>query len=120
MGKAIAYNLDQWDKITTYLESPYLTPNNNTCENAIRPFVLGRKNWLFCQSPKGAESYCGIYTLIETAKQNGLVPVAYLTAFLKKYRSLSHPRTGKNSFPGTFLLLKLTDTDFLDIIPLIA
>jgi transposase len=84
LGKAIAYSLGQWDKMTAYLESPYLTPDNNACENAIRPFVLGRKNWLFCKSPEGAESSCGIYTLIETAKQNGLIPLHYLTALFEK------------------------------------
>jgi len=47
-------------------------------ENAIRPFVLGRKNWLFNGSPRGAESSCTIYSVIETAKQNGLNPHAYL------------------------------------------
>jgi transposase len=68
LGKAIHYSLAQWDKMTAYLGSPYLTPDNNACENAIRPFVLGRKNWLFCQSVGGAESSCGMFTLIETAK----------------------------------------------------
>jgi transposase len=52
LGKAIQYSLSQWDKMTAYLESPFLTPDNNACENAIRPFVLGRKNWLFCKSPE--------------------------------------------------------------------
>ena len=84
LGKAIHYSLDQWDKLAAYLESPYLTPDNNACENAIRPFVIGRKNWLFCQSPDGAESSCGMYTLIQTAKQNGLVPFKYLTAVFEK------------------------------------
>ena len=84
LGKAIAYTLGQWDKMTAYLESPHLTPDNNACENAIRPFVLGRKNWLFSQSPLGAESSCGIYTLIETAKQNGLVSAHYLTVLFEK------------------------------------
>ena len=84
LGKAINYSLSQWDKMTAYLESPYLTPDNNACENAIRPFVLGRKNWLFCKSPEGAESSCGMYSLIETAKQNGLVPINYLTALFQK------------------------------------
>ena len=84
LGKAIHYSLAQWDKMVKYLESPYLTPDNNACENAIRPFVLGRKNWLFCQSPEGAKSSCGIYSLIETAKQNGLIPAHYLTALFEK------------------------------------
>jgi transposase len=84
LGTAIEYTLKQWDKMTAYLESPYLTPDNNACENAIRPFVLGRKNWLFSQSPEGAESSCGIYTLIETARQNGLVAAHYLTVLFEK------------------------------------
>ena len=84
LGKAIHYSLAQWNKMITYLESPYLTPDNNACENAIRPFVLGRKNWLFSQSPQGAESSCGLYTLIQTAKQNGLIPFKYLTAIFEK------------------------------------
>jgi transposase len=54
------------------------------CENAIRPFVIGRKNWLFCQSSKGADSSCGMYTLIETAKLHGLVPFKYLKALFEK------------------------------------
>ena len=84
LGKAIHYSLTQWEKMTAYLKSPYLSPDNNACENAIRPFVLGRKNWLFCQSPAGAESSCGMYSLIETAKQNGLVPFKYLMAVFEK------------------------------------
>jgi transposase len=70
--------------MVAYLESSYLTPDNNACENAIRPFVLGRKNWLFNKSPEGAESSCGMYSLIETAKQNGLTPLRYLTAVFEK------------------------------------
>ena len=84
LGNAIRYTLNQWDKLTAYLESPYLTPDNNACENAIRPFVLGRKNWLFNKSPEGAESSCGIYSLIETAKQNGLEPLLYLREIFER------------------------------------
>jgi transposase len=84
LGKAINYTLEQWPKLAAYLESPYLTPDNNACENAIRPFVLGRKNWLFCQSPAGAESSCGMYSLIETAKENGVEPYEYLTMIFDK------------------------------------
>jgi transposase len=77
-GKAIAYSLGQWDKLVHYLDLPELTPDNNGAENAIRPFVLGRKNWLFSGSPAGADASCAIYTLIETAKANGLKPWDYL------------------------------------------
>jgi transposase len=78
-GKAISYTIKQWDKL-----SAYITPNNNACENAIRPFVVGRKNRLFSQSPDGAKSSCAMYTLIRTAKQNGLVPGDYLTLLFER------------------------------------
>ena len=84
MGTAIKYTLNQWNKMTAYLGSYHLTPDNNACENAIRPFVIGRKNWLLSGSPEGAKSSCGIYSLIETAKQNGIVPVHYLSVLFEK------------------------------------
>jgi len=99
LGKAIEYSLAQWDKLVRYLESPYLTPDNNACENAIRPFVLGRKNWLFCQSPDGAKSSCGMYTLIETAKRNGLKPFDYLTALFEKAPLASSPQDWEKLLP---------------------
>jgi len=99
LGKAISYSLGQWDKLVRYLESPYLTPDNNACENAIRPFVMGRRSWLFSQSPDGAESSCGMYTLIETAKRNGLVPRDYLTALFEKAPLASSPQDWEKLLP---------------------
>ena len=78
LGKAIRYTLNEWPKLVRYLETPYLTPDNNVAEQAIRPFVVGRKNWLFSGSPKGAESSSAMYSLTETAKQNGVNPNDYL------------------------------------------
>ena len=54
------------------------------CENAIRPFVMGRKAWLFCQSPDGAESSCGMYSLIQTAKLNKINTFEYLKTVFEK------------------------------------
>ena len=99
LGKAISYTLGQWDKLVRYLESPYLTPDNNACENAIRPFVLGRKSWMFNKSPDGAKSSCGMYTLIETAKRNGLVPRDYLTALFKRAPLASSPQDWEKLLP---------------------
>ena len=99
LGKAVAYTLKQWEKLVSYLESAYLTPDNNACENAIRPFVLGRKNWLFCQSPKGAESSCGMYSLIETAKQNGIKPFDYLMKLFEKAPFTSSPGDWEKLLP---------------------
>jgi transposase len=83
-NKAVSYTLNQWDKLIRYLDSPDLTPDNNLSENAVRPFVIGRKNWLFFQCPKGAKSACAIYSLIETAKANLIEPLAYLTFLFDK------------------------------------
>ncbi len=78
LGKAINYTLDQWDRLTGYVQDGRLRPDNNLVENAIRPFVLGRKNWLFSGHPRGAAASAAIFSLIETAKANGLEPYAYL------------------------------------------
>ncbi len=67
-----------------WLESPHVTLDNNLAENAIRPFAVGRKNWLFSGSPSGAEASAAIYTIIETAKANDLEPYWYLRYLLEK------------------------------------
>jgi transposase len=77
-GKAISYALDQWPKVLRYLDCAYLTPDTNRAENAIRPFVIGRKNWLFSGSPEGAEASCVVYSLFESAKANSLNPFGYM------------------------------------------
>jgi len=77
-GKAVSYALSQWEKITHYLDHELLTPDTNRVENAIRPFVIGRKNWLFSNTPLGAHASASIYSIIETAKANGHEPYHYL------------------------------------------
>jgi len=91
--------LKQWDKLIAYLDSPYLTPDNNASENAIRPFVCGRKNWLFNKSPKGADSSCAMYSLIETAKQNGIEPLNYLRELFEKAPLALSPEDWKKLLP---------------------
>jgi transposase len=78
LGKAMNYAHKQWPKLTTYTEDGRLRMDNNLTENAIRPFVIGRKNFLFCDSVAGAKSSANLYSLIETAKANGVEPYAYL------------------------------------------
>ena len=78
LGEAFAYLLTQWPKLVRYLEDPRLALDTNVAENAIRPFALGRKNWLFADTVKGAKASAALYSLIETAKANGLEPFAYL------------------------------------------
>jgi len=77
-GKALSYLHNEWDHLTRYLDDGRLEIDNNGAENAIRPFVLGRKNWLFSASVKGVKASANLYSLIETAKVNDLEPYAYL------------------------------------------
>ena len=86
----MAFALGQWRKLIRYLEHAQLTPDNNACEQAIRPFVVGCKNWLFSGSPRGAAASATLYSLIETAKANGLEPYWYLRELFEK---LPHART---------------------------
>jgi transposase len=78
VGKALAYLDNQWLGLIRVLDDGRLEVDNNLCENAIRPFVMGRKAWLFSDTPAGAEASARLYSLIETAKANGLEPYAYL------------------------------------------
>jgi len=74
LGKAVNYALRNWDRLVCYIDDGRLRPDNNLAENAIRPFVLGRKNWLFSGHPNGAQASAAILSLIETAKANRLKP----------------------------------------------
>ena len=84
LGQAISYTLANWEKLIIYIEDGRLRPDNNLVENAIRPFVVGRKNWLFAGSPDGAKASATFFSLIETAKANGLEPYAYLRHIFEK------------------------------------
>lgn len=68
-----------WDKLQGFLKDGRLELDNNRAERSIRPFVMGRKAWLFANTPKGARSSAIIYSVVETAKENGLKPLNYLT-----------------------------------------
>jgi transposase len=78
LGKAVHYLNNQWPRLIAYLDDAALPIDNNRAENSIRPFVIGRKNWLFASSQAGATASGNLYSLIETAKANGLEPYAYL------------------------------------------
>ena len=79
LGKAMYYLKHQWPNLVRYVEDGRFPIDNNPAENAIRPFVIGRKNWLFSASQRGADASANLYSLVETAKANGLEPHAYLT-----------------------------------------
>ena len=77
-GKALAYLDRQWPKLAPILDDGRIPLDTNLVENAIRPFVLGRKNWLFADTVRGAQASANLYSVIETAKANALEPYAYL------------------------------------------
>ncbi len=104
-GEAISYALGQWSKIMKYIDCTQLTPDNNGAENAIRPFVVGRKNWLFSGSPKGAEASCFYYSLIEIAKQNGLNPHLYLAYIFNQVPLITDKTEWKNFCLGTVKIM---------------
>ena len=83
LGKALHYLLAQWPYLMCYLEDGRLELSNNRAERSIKPFVMGRKNFLFANTPGGAQSSAVIYSLIETAKENGLDPYRYLLWILR-------------------------------------
>ena len=84
IGKAIAYSLRQWPKLERYLESGHLSIDNNRAERAVKPFVIGRKNWMFSNTANGAKASASLYSLIETAKANGLIPFDYMKLLLEE------------------------------------
>mgnify|MGYP002651743464 CR=1 FL=1 len=84
MAKALAYGRKRWDALTRYLDDGRAEIDNNIAERAIRAIAIGRKNWLFAGSKAGGERAAQLYTVIETAKLNGLEPQAYIADVIEK------------------------------------
>jgi transposase len=89
LGKAIHYTLSQWDYLMHVFDDGRLELSNNRAERSIKPFVIGRKNWLFSNTRDGAHASAVIYSLIETAKENGLNPRAYLTYVFERLPNMT-------------------------------
>ncbi|RKO68064.1 IS66 family transposase [Desulfofundulus salinus] len=87
-GQAVNYCLSQWDKLIAFLQDGRLELDNNRSERSIKPFVIGRKNWLFANTPRGARASAITYSIIETAKENGLNPFQYLSYLFEKLPNL--------------------------------
>jgi transposase len=83
-GEAINYAYNEWEYLIKYIENPKYNISNIWIENAIRPFALGRRNWLFSASVDGAKASAMFFSLIETAKKNGFEPFDYLSKMLEK------------------------------------
>jgi transposase len=84
LGKALYYLSSQWPKLTRFVENGAWPIDNNLCENAIRPFVVGRRNWLFCDTVAGAHASANLYSLIETCKANSIEPYTYLIELFRQ------------------------------------
>ena len=84
LGKALNYALNQWDKAIRYCDDGRLDIDNNRSERAIKPFVMGRRAWLFSQTANGANASATLYSIVETAKANGLIPYDYLIHVMDK------------------------------------
>ena len=94
LGKAVNYALNHQKGLSVYLHHGEAAMSNNICERAIRNFTIGRKNWLFSGSPKGAAASASAYSMIETSKANGLEPFRYLTYLFTRLPNLDfkiHP-----------------------------
>lgn len=87
-GTAVHYGRQQWPKLVRFLEDGRIEIDNNRAERSIKPFVIGRKNWLFCNTPKGAHASAMIYSIIESAKENRLNPYAYLDHLFERLPNL--------------------------------
>ena len=86
LEKAVKYALNHQTELSVFLDNGKVELSNNWAENALRPMVVGRKNWLFADTVKGAQSSAIAYTIVETAKANGLDPFHYLNRVLSLIR----------------------------------
>jgi len=84
LGEALAHLHKYWSRLVRYTERGDLPIDNNRCENSIRPFAVGRRRWMFCDTPAGAHASAVIYSLIETARANGLEPYTWLRRVMRE------------------------------------
>jgi transposase len=99
-GEALAYLESQWPKLERVLDDGRISLDTNAVERCIRPFVIGRRNWLFADTPKGATASARLYSLVETAKANGLEPWAYLATIFEKLPSATGAEEIEALLPG--------------------
>jgi hypothetical protein len=110
LGQAFIYAKNQKEGLMNYLLDGNCALSNNLAENSIRPFTIGRKNWLFSGSPKGADASAGVYTLIETARANGLSPYKYIQFILSDIPGtafLQYPEFLEDYIPWAPMLQKI-------------
>src|SRR5690606_30493547 len=89
LGTAITYCTNQWVKLTVFLQDGRLEIDNNRSERSIKPTVIGRKNFLFSNTPRGAKASAILYSIVETAKANGLKPEMYVQHLFEQLPQLT-------------------------------
>ena len=109
LGAALSYMRNYWSKLVRYTERGDLPIDNNRCENAIRPFVIGRKAWLFSDTPAGANASAIIYSLVETAKANGIEPYTWLRHVLEHLPAARTADEMDKLLPWNFHAVTLTN-----------
>jgi transposase len=105
LSKAVNYTSNQWESLIVYTTDGRINIDNNAAKRMIRPFAIGRKNWLFIGSPEGAKAAAAIYSLIETSKANGLNPGTYLTHIFSQI-PITNAKNLKDLFPWNVELPK--------------
>ena len=106
-GSATSYVLGQKKYLENYLLDGRLEISNNRAERSIKPFVIGRKNFLFANTARGAQASAIMYSLVETAKENGIKPYDYIVWLLRSAAELRldlHPDAAKSLTPEAFVL----------------
>ncbi len=111
MGKALQYLHGQWDYLIRYLNDGDYPIDNNPAENAIRPFVIGRKNWLFSDTVNGAKASANFYSLIETVKAHDIEPYEYLRWVLQRIPNAYTGDDFENLMPDAFQKLKKIESN---------
>jgi len=109
LGRALSYMHDYWGKLIRYVERGDLPIDNNRVENAIRPFVIGRKAWLFSDTPAGAHASAVIYSLLQTAKANGHEPYAWLRHVMRNLPAAKTPEEFEALLPWNLHAMDLTN-----------
>lgn len=112
LGKAIGYAIGQWDYVSRYIDDGRLSIDNNIAEREIKAFVIGRKNWLFADSVEGAEANAVMYSLVQTAKANGLDPYKYLYHVFERMPYMQNSQEVQSLLPWN---VKITDEESIKL-----
>jgi hypothetical protein len=103
LAKAITYALERWTALMVFVDDGRVEMDNNAAERALRTVAIGRKNYLFAGSDAGGERAAAVYSLLGSAKLNGIDPEAYMTEVLRRIADHSISRIGEllpwNLFP---------------------